>query len=536
MSDGNRMHLPPPTLDALERSQLDLNDLGNARRLLAYGRGWLYWIEDEASYVYFDGRRFSTKDGKAAARNLAIKVADGLKAEFMALKTATTDDLERVYGSHYTREHAEKRALQVLEWSIKSGESAKAAAMLEQAKGLRGENSGQFLMQARPEDFDVDPLAYHCANGVLRFGQGEDGVWRHRFSPGHDPADMMRQISTWSYDGDAQAPAWTSRMDVMQPDPVARTAIKRIYGMTLTGLISDQAFYIFQGKGQDGKSTSNDVIGAGHGDYFRQSGVKTFLEGPETSSSGPQSDLVRLSGDVRMVVCDEPKPRSTWNGERIKQFTGSKVTARGVHARTEISFAPRGKLIVECNQLPKPPSDDRGFRRRHKIIPHTVQFGITPGVADAPVHEVTAQLMAEQSGILNWMIVGALEWLNERVIPEPLLAQQANASYWSGSSVMADFLKDCCDLSDPEQSVGATALYNAFRQYRIDAGDDEKKVMSQTTFGSALTNMQIYAVPDGKGYKVRKGIRLIERNDLASGGAGAMPPEAPWGYDDDVPL
>jgi phage/plasmid-associated DNA primase len=234
-----------------------------------------------------------------------------------------------------------------------------------------------------------------------------------------------------------------------------------------------------------------------------------------------------------MVVCDEPKPRSVWNGERIKQFTGSKVTARGVHAKTEISFAPRGKLIVECNQLPKPPSDDRGFRRRHKIIPFTIQFGVTPGVADAPVHEVKAQLMAEQSGILNWMVAGAVEWLNERVIPEAQLAKAASDSYWSGASVMSDFLKDCCDLSDRAALTGATELYNAFRAYRIAAGDDEKMIMKQSSFGSALTNLQLYGCRDSKtGRKVRQGIRLlVEEAVLASPGADAAPAAPVDGYD-----
>lgn len=522
--------IPASDLTALERSALDLNDLGNARRAISYARGRLFWIEDKGLWLWFDGRRFSADYGKAAARSVAIRVADGMKEEVLELRNSSDEARAAVYGQKFTAEMAEKRALMLWDWSVKSGESAKANAMLEQAKGLTADNSGDFLMQAQADDFDVDPLAYHCANGVIRFGQGEDGVWRHSFTPGHHPEDLLRQISTWCYDPDAQAPHWAARLDVMQPDALARTALQRIYGMTLTGLIDDQAFYIFQGKGQDGKSTTNEIVAEGHGDYFRQSGVKTFLDGVETSSGGAQTDLVRLGGDVRMVVCDEPKPRSTWNGERIKQFTGSKMTARGAYERSEETFTPRGKLIVECNQLPRPPSDDRGFRRRHKIIPFAIQFGVTPGVLDEPVSVVKRRLQGELPGILNWMIAGALEWLNDRVIPEPLAARQMNESYWSGASVMADFLKDCCDISDPAANVGATDLYEAFRAYRVAAGDDEKMIMKQTSFGNALTNMQLYVGRDkASGRRVRLGIRLRVEG-VSSGASGPAP--AP---EDDVP-
>ena len=71
--------------------------------------------------------------------------------------------------------------------------------------------------------------------------------------------------------------------------------------------------------------------------------------------------------------------------------------------------------------MPKPPSDDRGFQRRFKLYPWVVQFGVTPGVPDEPVDVVKGRLLGELSGILNWMIEGAIDWLNERKVPKPCL-------------------------------------------------------------------------------------------------------------------
>jgi P4 family phage/plasmid primase-like protien len=313
---------------------------------------------------------------------------------------------------------------------------------------------------------------------------------------------------------------------VLHHDPVARTALQRIYGMTLTGLVSDQAFYVYQGRGGDGKSMTNSIVADLQGDYFRSTSPQTFLEGKQRNASDHQSDIVRLRGDIRMVVCDEPKKGSIWNGERIKQVTGSLITARAPNAVEEITYKPRWKLIIECNPLPRAPSDDRGFRRRFKLYPWTVQYGVTEGVEERPEHLVRAELIAEKAGILNWMIAGAIEWLRTGVIPEPELSKRALSSFWATGSAMGEWIEARCDLSNPDAQTGATELYNDFRRFCLDRGDDEDKIMKQTAFGNLLNEAQVYGDKDKRtGLKVRLGIRLR--------GIGETPPGAAAGSPDD---
>ena len=525
--------------DALRRSRFDLNDLGNAKRLAEHVAGKLVWIEEQEAWCAFDGTRWSMTEGKTYARAYSHDVQRGLTDEFFALSKATDAQLSAVYGAGFSDEMRKKRALELYAWAQKTGDIARCRAMLEQAKGLRGDNSGEFLLCGDLTDFDTDKLAYHCANGTLRFGQGSDGVWRHRFEPGHRAEDRFMQISKLVYDADARPTGWLEQFATMFADPVQTVAIQRIYGMTLTGLTSDQSFYVFQGKGQDGKSLINSVIGGLHGDYFRSTSPKTFLEGPTQNGSAHQSDIVRLSGDIRLVVFDEPKKNSTWDGERIKQVTGSKITARGAHEKSEITYVPRWKLIGEVNGLPKAPSDDRGFRRRFRLYPFTVQFGITPGTVDKPFHIVQAQLISEGSGILNWMIKGALDWLTTNEIPEPELAKRATASFWTNASALAEWIESECDISDPEARTGATLLYKAFRQWCIDRGDKEDKIISQTSFGLRLNDAQIYAVPNAQRTKDRVGIRVRGIGEARAPAADRAPTSAvpaPADYDDEWPL
>lgn len=513
----------------LERAKLPLNDLGNARRVFEASAGELLWLADGAggkgAWVAFDGVRWSADEGPGRALAFAHKAAMAIGDELQALRNAESDELSGVFGPKFTRDMVEERCGHLYAWGIKSGDSARTTAMLAQFKALRDGDGGAFITQAWLREFDADPFAYHCSNGTLRFVDGAAGVREHRFEPEHRAAERFMQVANVAYDANARAPEWIARMEVMHHDPVQRTALQRIYGMTLTALISDQAFYIFQGKGQDGKSLTNDVICRLHGSYARKADPKTFLEGPAQAGSAHQSDIVRLAGDIRLVVMDEPKKNSTWDGQRIKQATGSEMIARGAHATTEMSFTPHWKLIAECNGLPKAPSDDRGFRRRFKLYPWVVQFGVTAGVPDLPVHEVKAPLQAEGSGILNWMIEGCLEWLDERTVPEPEMARRASASFWATSSAMGEWIETCCDVTNPDARTPATDLYQHFRQFCIDRGDKEDLIMKQTTFGLRLNDAQIYSVPNhATGKKDRVGIALKRA------GAGDPADDGAWGF------
>ena len=529
-------------LSPLERSRLATNDLGNARRVFEAAAGRLLWLADgqggKGCWAAFNGVVWSADEGPARALAYAQRAAMDIAAEIAALRECEADELSAVYGPRFTRDMADERCGQLWAWALKSGDSAKAGGMLGMFRGLRESDADDapFVTQAWLRDFDAQAMAYHCLNGTLRFVETAPGQWEHRFEQGHRPEDRFMQIAAVAYDAEARAEAWIERMETMHHDPVQRTAIQRIYGMGLTALITDQAFYIFQGKGQDGKSLTNDVICQLHGAYARKADPKTFLEGPAQAGSAHQSDVVRLSGDIRLVVADEPKKNSTWDGQRIKQATGSEMIARGAHATTEQSFVPHWQLVVECNGLPKAPSDDRGFRRRFKLYPWVVQFGVTPGVPDEPGDVVKKRLQGEASGILNWMIAGCLDWLRERRVPEPEMAKRASASFWATSSALGEWIETCCDLTDPEAREEATALYQHFRQFCTDRGDKEEHILKQTSFGLRLNDAQIYSVANNATKKKeRVGIRLRRDGDAAAGSNNWPTGDcADWSPDDDV--
>ena len=538
--------IPIPVVDPLELALFELNDFGNGRRLAVHAGGLLKWVDDRF-WAAFDAQRWSEREGGFRARALAHVVARHINLEAAALAELMGDDPERPdtaalarrYGDWFTPDRATERLQALRKWAVRSGNATQTANMLTQAKDMAE-------MRAWSEEFDVDPLTYNVQNGTLRFRRDEAGAWRVAFQEGHEPTDMLRQIAAWSYDPAATCPMWLARLDLVQPDPEVRAVLPRMYGQTLTGLTDCEEFYVHKGRGGDGKTKTHEILAHGHGDYYRDTSIKTFLQASfQKSGAEHRSDLVRLSGDVRMVVAPEPPPGSTWDGETIKQVTGGgTVTARGAGERTEITFKPRWKLFVEVNPTPRMPGDDKGFRRRFRMVQWLVDLNLIEGGYEAPA-ALRERLWSESNGVLNWLIAGCLEWLADRRVPVPERELEALADFWATGNPMGEWIDEECDLTDRDAETGSTVLWNAFKTWmeRNEVEEEARKKWNPTRFGRELGQRQIVGKKDRRGNKVRRGIRLrtadplLGRNDAvpASAAAGSAEPTGTnlAGLDDD---
>lgn len=537
--------IPIRVYDPLKTAWFQTSDLGNAQRIEVIADGRLLWIEDAQSWAFYDGQRWAIERGNLEAQRLAHRVIEHVRMEAEALGEIAEDiiQLKARVGDWCTAEIAQKRVETLLAHAVRSGSAGMTSGMLKQARSL---------LSAQLDEFDLDPLAYNVGNGTLRFfrvadgpdgNDADSGRWRVRLDP-HEPTDRLMQLGNVEYHHGADCPFWTARLELLTPDAEQLAAFPLLYGYTLTGLTSDQAFYVHQGKGGDGKSATHMALADLHGDYYRHAGVKTFLQGKDGGGAEHRSDLVRLKGDVRFITCDEPKARSIWDGEIIKQITGSMVTARGANERTEVTFKPRGKVHVECNVVPRAPSDDKGFRRRMKLYQHKVSLADLPE-GEMPLDLVLEKLAAEKPGILNWLIAGCLDWLTTRRIPQPSAMADVLADFWADSSPLLEWMGEWCDTDDPNVRTPAKTLWNHFKGWCEERGIEPG---TETKFGSTLRDKQFPGKKDAKGVRERQGIRLRPQGMFASQpaphagsraagsfGADAQRPAGPAVDDDDGP-
>ena len=532
--------IPVPVDDPLQLAWFHTNDSGNADRLEVLAKGLLKWVDNRA-WVAFDGKRWSEREGEFRARELAKDVAIHIHDEVTALadligdsKSPDANALRERYGEWCTPERALDRLKLLSGHAIKSGNANATDAMLKQAKSLPA-------MRAWGNDFDVDPLVYNVQNGTLRFGalgevraigelvatrEGADGrMWGAWFREGHDPADMLRQIANWTFDAKALCPMWLERMVLIQPEDDTRGIFPRMYGQTLTGLTDSEEFYVLKGRGGDGKTKTNEIIAHGHGDYYRHAAVSTWLQSKfQRGGAEHRRDLVDLSGDARFILSDEPGRGSTWDGELLKQWTGGgQVTAFQAGAREPTVFYPRGKLFVEVNPTPAMPGDDKGFRRRFRLVQFLVDLAKIPGGYESPA-ALRTRLWSEESGVLNWLIGGCLEWLGDRRVPVPEREVEALADFWATGNPLGEWLDEECDLTDRDAVTGSGVLLKAFKAWmeRNEVEEEAVKRWNPTKFGRDLAQRQIIGVKDRNGNKVRRGIRLKGGDGLLGNTGGSF--------------
>lgn len=483
---------------------LECSDLGNAERFVIHAGGLLRHVP-EKGWIAYDGQRWSFQEGNRLATLKAHDVAKGLREELAALRAIEDGDLAKTFWPGCTVQMRDDRVTLLGKHAIASGNHSKTQAMMAQAS---------VLLAIRWEEFDTDPLAFNVENGTLRFYQEKDGRWAVKLSA-HEPSDMISQMAGVEYDPDASCPKWDQRLAVVQPEADQRKLMQQIHGYALVGIRDEQKFILAQGRGGDGKSLTYAVIIEIMGSYYRHADVSSFLAGARKSGSDHSEDLARLAGDIRLVTCDEPEKFATFNTKIIKQMTGGgRMTVRSLRESSS-EYIPRWFLIMECNPMPKVPTSDEGFWRRCLLFQWPVQF-TQLGVKPEPFTMLKEALLAERSGILNWMIEGALAWLTTRELEVSKRSEEVKDEYRRSSDRFGEWFLDRADVSDSSARTLGGELFKDFKAFCENQGDD--KVISQRAFGIALTERQIVN-HKSNGLKYRIGIKLKPFSSHESAGA-----------------
>jgi putative DNA primase/helicase len=465
---------------------LPLNDLGNAQRLIRTVGGMfngdgtvdardchLLYLR-ERGWIGFNGRFWDLRGGEQLARRFAHQVATAM------------------IGYYKLIEEACGNKKQALDFARNAGGAGSTSAMLTQA---------QAYLTVDLEDFDREPYALNCRNGVVRLTRDRDGEPRRVFTPGHNAADRFTRMVEADYDPTAARPLFDGFLERVQPNPEIRAFLQRIAGYCATADTTEQAFFIHQGKGGDGKSTWVNTIRNLFGSYAVTGAIETFLATGVKRGSEASPDMARLSGDTRLVATAEPEGGAKLATGAIKAFTGNgRITARELRQGI-FEFEPQCKVHIECNRRPSISDADDGIWRRLKIIPWSVQI---------PKHErilgFERRFIPERAGILNWVIDGAAHWMVEGLNdPDPVLA--AAADYRKGSNPFGEWLSEFVEM-DPNGRERASVFYTHYKEWCEKQGHE--RPMTNTTFGRALGDQQIIRDgKDGNGNVMRKGARLI---------------------------
>lgn len=497
--------IPVPVINPEAMAWYELNDLGNARRIIDLAQGKLVWCEDH--WMAFDGTRWSADDGERIARRIAHDMSRHIAVEAGALD----DAIERARSKAPAQvEQIEERQSALYKHGVKSGEANKTTAALAQAKSD---------ITAKRDDFDRDTMSLNVTNGTLRIRKGADG-WGVKLDP-HDPENRVSRMAGVAWNPNAECPTWTKHIETVLPDPETRRFFQACVGYAMTGEISEQCIFLLQGKGGDGKSTTMDVIREVLAEYARVAGVESFLHGAVRSGAEASPDMARLAGDTRLVCTSEPRIGAALDEGRIKQITGGQpISARELHG-TPFEFRPRFAIFFECNRKPRISGDDDGIWRRIMVIQFPHQFK-----GEAADKTIFKRLLDEREGVLQWLIEGTLIWLREGLNP-PEQVRAAIDDYRRSSNPFGEWFAERVDTKDPDCRERSADLYDNYKTFCEDNSVTDREVMSSTAFGRALGDKQLMKMKGSDGKVIRKGCRLRQDWEMAPAAQTVAGDDAP---------
>jgi putative DNA primase/helicase len=232
------------------------------------------------------------------------------------------------------------------------------------------------------------------------------------------------------------------------------------------------------GSGANGKSVFLAVIAGVLGSSLSVSLPKETIMGQGERGAGQASpDLVRLLGK-RMVRIDELKDGEALREDLIKRLTGGDpMTVRAMY-EAYLEFPNVATPHMSGNGKPKIDGTDNGIWRRMLVMHWSVEI---PEGRRRDFDEIVADLLTERDGILNWLIAGAVDYLENGLYIAPA-ARAATEEYRVDMDPVRQF-RERCLKAVPGARVQASRMYAAYVAWAKANGRTE---FSATRVGKEL--------------------------------------------------
>jgi putative DNA primase/helicase len=488
---------PPMDADLIRKAALcPLNDIGNGQRFTLYFGDDVLWVPRVGWFVW-NGRLWAPDADKIEVRRRAQKVSDRLAQEIPYI---VLSDRQMIILAEENALLRERRGLEarkgedgevdpeaqarIDEIDTKLKQIGPLKAKLDAARKAHRNharvtgNSGRIDamvtesgidLSRRLEELDAGALDVNTETGVLRFSVDSDSdagmsrVARVELVA-HDRAQLLTKSVAAGYDPAATCPAFTAFIERVQPSAEMRRFLQRWFGLSMTALTGEQKLVFLHGIGANGKSVLVDLMARLFGDYSATAKIESLIGKNRRSGGDATPDIIPLV-NARFVRASEPEEGERLQEAKIKELTGGEpMLVRGLNADF-FEFLPVFKLTISGNHKPDIRGSDDGIWRRLLLVPFDVQ--IPKGERDP---DLVRKLFEERAGILNWVIEGLLDYL-ENGLQEPEAVLMATQEYRDESDPYGTMLAECAVVDGSDTFLSARTLVDAFRFWQFERGE-----------------------------------------------------------------
>jgi putative DNA primase/helicase len=445
---------PPAKYSDIALSNRFVKEHGRDLRFVKELGSWLIYCEQESRWVA--DRKFFPW---ALAKRMLAAVAHEVYEEVM-----------RTANANHSK---------VMKLASIIASASKLAAVVNLARSHK-------KIAATMEQFDLDPCVLNTRGGVVNLKDGSIRPGRRqdyftKVAPvaprriptpifdkfmfeimgGHIPSDVCSCAAcATSFGQPAQDRQKSHDAEVER----LKNYILRIYGYALSGDVSEHALFLEIGEGGNGKGLLNDLIsedimGTYPSGYSCNIPIEALLAAKGERHPTELMDLWKS----RLALARESDEGTRWNEGRVKALTGGdRLKARRMR-QDFVEFPPTHKLVVFGNSKPTlRGADQSAWKRRLHMIMFPQKFDDTPDdsknilKADKGLRD---RLRAEAPGILQLLIDGCLERNKLNSFDPPQTVREASSRFLAEQNVIAQWLAERCDMSDPYGTASVNELW-----------------------------------------------------------------------------
>ncbi len=425
-----------------------ITETSNAERLVAKYQADLRYSSDRDVWCVWNGAYWVVNDIGAVMRRMQ-EIARGV---YMEAAIEPEENLRKALGA-WAKQSDSRRTQE------------NSAAIARYQEGIE--------VRKFATVFDTHPMLLGVKNGVIDLEKG--GLRRHWRE------DFLTKQVDIEYDPVASCPKFHQFLNETLPAPGLIDYMSRFAGLCLTGVTNEQAWWMFYGPTQTGKSTFLTILRALLGPYALALPENFFL----ASKSSTDFATANLQG-IRLATCVETNEGKLLDVAKVKSLTGQDAISAALKYQNYFEFRPQMKLVLATNHPPRIPQTDASIWRRTKVVP----FNITVpeerrivDLADQLVHD-------EGPGILRWAVLGCQAWLSNRLV-EPECVKSAVSQYQNAENVVRNFVSERL-VFDTGARTRRREVYTKYSEW---SKESDQRPMSAKRFATELQRLSIFGDP-----------------------------------------
>lgn len=400
----------------------------------------------DKKWFFFNGSYWQEDIGNQRVELAAERVANSIKKEKPELSFSTKTDEDKAMNEWYRFQKDSRSHMAKMH-------------MIDEFK--------KYVIVKHGE-FDKEDMLLNTESGYVDLSSGE--------LHDHDIDKKFSHQTVAEYSDNVDAPLWEKFLNqIFNNDEELIHYVQKAIGYSFTGSVDEQCLFILNGRGRNGKSVFSNVVSDVAGNYAKQMNVQTIVAKKNQSGSA-NSDVARLEG-ARIVTSSELNEGDRFDESLVKQLTGGdKILARFLYG-SEFEYKPKFKIWMATNHLPIIRGTDDGIWRRIKIIPFNIQIP-----KEKVDKKLEYKLKAEYTGILNWIVQGAIMWQQEG-LEDPEAVTKVIEAYRAEMDPLDAFLEERCTTGQ-NYSIKAREMYDAYHEW---AKESEEYKMSLNKFGREMS-------------------------------------------------